>query len=504
MRSRPALALAPPAPPGAAPPPAHASGNFGANRPLISRRRRILGLAAGGAVLSALGGAVTAGASAAPTGWFDGCGDYNHEAAGVIADPGHDRVYVTCDTVGQVHAFDVSVSPPRALATLPAGSQPWFGAVNPSTGKVYVANADNGGYGGLTVIDGNTLTARTIQVQAGPMTVAVNSARNQVYVTNNTSGTLSVIDGSTDTVTQNLPIGYGPWGVAYDAGSDRIIVANCGDSQLKILDAGTLSVVQTVNLPMYPRMVTVNPATNRVYVTSSLSGGDQRQVTILDGFTFKVLATLETTTGVRDYNGKWVQETIDVKVDSTRNLVYVTDASMNTAYGGSLTIIDGSTNRITHNLSSGFVDTSGIPNPLFGMDLIPQLNEQFVASWYSDQVYILTDDSTPPRSVITTPEGEVFTPSLPIWNGGLAGYSTDDESGISGVRVIYTNEVTGSRTVSGAYLAQSCQFSTRGGTPCSWSSPLPSLDGEYLAQAFATDWAGNPETPGPGTDVWVV
>jgi YVTN family beta-propeller protein len=55
-----------------------------------------------------------------------------------------------------------------------------------------------------------TVTA-TIPVGNTPTGIAVNQRTNTVYVTNEIGGTVSVIDGRTDTVTTTIPVGF-DWG----------------------------------------------------------------------------------------------------------------------------------------------------------------------------------------------------------------------------------------------------------------------------------------------------
>ena len=60
----------------------------------------------------------------------------------------------------------------------------------------------------------------TIGVGAGPSAVAVDPATDTGYVTNSSFGTVSVIDGSTNTVTATIPVGGNPHGVAVDPATD--------------------------------------------------------------------------------------------------------------------------------------------------------------------------------------------------------------------------------------------------------------------------------------------
>ena len=62
-----------------------------------------------------------------------------------------------------------------------------------------------------------------------PRFPAVDSGSHTVYVTNYQDDTVSVIDGSTRTVTATVPVGKGPEGVAVDPGTRTVYVANLVD-----------------------------------------------------------------------------------------------------------------------------------------------------------------------------------------------------------------------------------------------------------------------------------
>ena len=60
----------------------------------------------------------------------------------------------------------------------------------------------------MSVIDGSTHTVTaTVPVGKLPLGVAVDPGTHTVYVTNDEDDTVSVIDGSTHTVTATVPVG---------------------------------------------------------------------------------------------------------------------------------------------------------------------------------------------------------------------------------------------------------------------------------------------------------
>ena len=74
----------------------------------------------------------------------------------------------------------------------------------------------------------------TIAVGTGPFGVAYSPSNDRIYVANQTSNNVSVIN-STNTVVDTIAVGTGPVGVAYSPSNDRIYVANYNSSNVSIL-----------------------------------------------------------------------------------------------------------------------------------------------------------------------------------------------------------------------------------------------------------------------------
>ncbi len=69
-------------------------------------------------------------------------------------------------------------------------------AVNPVTNKIYVANQNSAN---VTVIDGTNNTTATVAAGTTPIAVALNPVTNKIYVANENSANVTVIDGTNNT-----------------------------------------------------------------------------------------------------------------------------------------------------------------------------------------------------------------------------------------------------------------------------------------------------------------
>jgi YVTN family beta-propeller protein len=115
-----------------------------------------------------------------------------------------------------------------------------------------------------------TNVVSSIGVGFDPLGVAVNTTTNRIYVANANSASVSVIDGATDGVvgTISLAPGSAPFGVAVNPATNRNYTANLAANTLSVIRGQNNRVIADVPLGGAPFGVAVNPRTNRVYATS--------------------------------------------------------------------------------------------------------------------------------------------------------------------------------------------------------------------------------------------
>ena len=216
------------------------------------------------------------------------------------------RVNIATDTVYVVNTNDNTVSVingatcnaltsagcNQTAATVDVGNGPVALAVDRLTDTVYVANS---GDNTVSVIDGATCnstrpagcsqTPPTVAVGSGPSGVAVDQATNTVYVTNNNTNTLSMIDGATcngadqggcTQTAGTVTVGNSPYPIAVDQRTGAVYVGNDGDSTLSVINGTTCNATDTagcrklitVPVEQLPFGIAVDQRTGAAYVTS--------------------------------------------------------------------------------------------------------------------------------------------------------------------------------------------------------------------------------------------
>jgi YVTN family beta-propeller protein len=208
-----------------------------------------------------------------------------------------------------------------ATATVTAGTNPYFVAVNSVTNKIYVANANGNS---VTVIDGSTDSSATVAVGTFPSSLAVNAVTNKIYVTNQLSASVTIINGATNETT-TVAVGSLPESVAVNQATNKIYVANSGDKTVTVIDGAT-NTPTTITAGSNPQSVAVNAATNKIYVADYGSA----QVTVIDGAT-------NNTSSVAAGKGP-----LSVAVNAVTDEIYVVNS-----LDADVTVIDGATNNTT-------------------------------------------------------------------------------------------------------------------------------------------------------------
>lgn len=139
---------------------------------------------------------------------------------------------------------------------IPVGAHPKSLAISEDHNRVYVTLFDDdgsgnpGGGGALAAIDLDThqVLTKTTAGLSRPMGIAILS--DTLYIVNNGSNTVSVMDAISLTTLQTITVGSEPFGVALT--SDRVYVTNFADGSLSIIDPVSNTVITTVAVGVNP------------------------------------------------------------------------------------------------------------------------------------------------------------------------------------------------------------------------------------------------------------
>ncbi|HUW94658.1 MAG TPA: hypothetical protein VMW58_02635 [Anaerolineae bacterium] len=231
---------------------------------------------------------------------------------GLALDSSRNRAYVTLDE-GVLVAVDTSDG--HVSCTARVGDHPLGVAVNPATGRVYVANS---GGGSVSEVEGTACgVEHTFSGLKRPSGVVVDVPGNRVYVADTEAGQVVVLEGEGRRVVGRVPVGSFPEALTIDQASGLVYVANAGDGTLSVIEGDGLQVVSTFRVAWGPLVgLTFDEATGRAYVVH-LGPPPRREITAVDGGSGEVSVIL---TGGRD---RPLTDAQAIAIDEQRGTLYV-------------------------------------------------------------------------------------------------------------------------------------------------------------------------------------
>jgi YVTN family beta-propeller protein len=222
-------------------------------------------------------------------------------------------------------------STPSVVTTIHVGgANDYLGdiAVNPKTNLIYVIDENTNA---VCVIDGTSNTV-TDTIDGGGSylsCIAINPDTNLIYVGTGDKN-ISVIDGTTNSIVDTITLGSNsPGYIAINPNTNFLYVANSGNNGVSVIDSVSKDIVATVNVGNFPTCIAVNPVTDLIYITNE----QDDSVSIINAISNTVISTI---TGFLDPAG--------VAINTDTNTIYV--ANFNTG-PARLSIIDGNSNNVT-------------------------------------------------------------------------------------------------------------------------------------------------------------
>ncbi len=210
------------------------------------------------------------------------------------------------------------------------------------------------------------------------------------YVTNEESGTVSVIDRAKDRVVATIQVGRAPRAIAVDPDQRWAFVLNGGEDTITVIDVNTQRVLHTLNIEARGRAedLAVSSRGQRIFISNSALN----TVTVLDANSFSVLATIPV--GIAP---------VGIAADAGGTRVFVANRGSN-----GVTLIDPFTNRVLVTLAveAGPIHVSVDPNP--------SVDRAYVASPPSAFMTVLSVTSGQVVQRLTVGPGAVASLSDPI------------------------------------------------------------------------------------------
>lgn len=151
---------------------------------------------------------------------------------------------------------------------------PWFGAYAPSNYTMWVAEGASGSSGQVQVLNSSTSASwitskKVLPVGSAPGYPAFDRANGDMYIANQNSNNVTVINVKTYSTVANIAVGTSPDAVTYDPVNKEVYVANSGSSSVSAISSSSNTVVATIPVGSTPDSLTFDPANQTMVVTNS-------------------------------------------------------------------------------------------------------------------------------------------------------------------------------------------------------------------------------------------
>lgn len=273
---------------------------------------------------------------------------------------------------------------------------------------------------------------------------------NSTYVTN-LSGTVSVIDNTTNTVVATIPVGIFPSGVAITPNGARVYVTNIFNS-ISVIEAATNSVIATIPSGQLPTGIAITPDGTRAYVVNQfVTDQGKNTVSVIDTMSNSIVAAISvglgaseiaiTPDGARAYVPNQ-QDSIITVIDIATNKVVTTiplagtagiaitpngtQAYVTSPGSATVSVIDIATNSVVATISLGTNQ-----NP-FGVAITPDGTSAYVTISFPNDFVTVIDTAT--NTVVSNipvglaPNGIAFTT-----DGSLAYVANEGSASVSAI-----------------------------------------------------------------------
>lgn len=158
------------------------------------------------------------------------------------------------------------ISGTQVIATVPVTVVGHIG-VNPTTGYIYLTDANNGTMPGHAVVLSGTTVVANVPIGVNPLPIAVDLVRGYVYIGNSSDNTVSVISGTA--VLGTVPVSDYPSAIGVEPYTGFAYVAHDLTDTVMVL-SGT-ETITTLTGGYGSRSAVPNPATHMVYVADRSS-----------------------------------------------------------------------------------------------------------------------------------------------------------------------------------------------------------------------------------------
>ena len=138
-------------------------------------------------------------------------------------------------------------------------------------GRTYYGASGDAMNGIISAYDTSGSLKAEIQVGKNPICIETSPTKNEIYVANKNSGSISVIDTTTNQVTKTIQVGIEPYGMVFSPDGARLYVTLSGSNQVCAIDTSTKNIVAQIPVEKKPTGIAISSDGKYIFVANNNS-----------------------------------------------------------------------------------------------------------------------------------------------------------------------------------------------------------------------------------------
>lgn len=166
---------------------------------------------------------------------------------------------------GSEEVCGIVVPSAESIGCIRTGESPHGIALAQDGSRLYVSNE---GSNTVSVVDPNAMRiVTTVAVGWRPNQIALTPDGHSLWVTNNADHSVSVVDTASNRVARTIEVGPNPHIVAMSPSRGQALVTSEGDGAVDVFDLETFERVRRIIVYGFPRVLSVAPSGDRAFLT---------------------------------------------------------------------------------------------------------------------------------------------------------------------------------------------------------------------------------------------
>jgi len=203
----------------------------------------------------------------------------------VVIDPDEDRIFVSKMGPREGKGFGgiwVINGKTNALSEIKDLSQGLTGLTrNPLTGNLFATDVRTNEVFEIDPDEGKVLR-KFPSGGEGSINVLYDPTGDRLFVANQKSGTVTVLDAKTGDLIKSIATGEGALSLAFDPSRKNLYVANRRAGTVSVVNGDTYEVIANLETGTHPQTIAIDPETGLVYVTNKTARGERGKPPVED------------------------------------------------------------------------------------------------------------------------------------------------------------------------------------------------------------------------------